>query len=135
MKTLVLLLKQYHTHYYHVYEKGTTRAMVGLQGLHLSNTFRCSNISSSVGLKIILPLVVQMGGNTETIATHLMEVHYQLAIAWDLCKLFTSMSAQNILEHCSRCKAKCTKECADQERYEMKKSHKKSKVQEQEKAS
>ena len=29
-KTLVLLLKQYHAHYYQFYEKGTTRAMVGL---------------------------------------------------------------------------------------------------------
>ena len=38
-KTLVLLLKQYHAHYYQFYEKGTTRAMVGLQALHTSNDF------------------------------------------------------------------------------------------------
>ena len=40
-KALVLSLKQYHTHYYRFYEKGTTRAMVGLQGLHMSDTFWC----------------------------------------------------------------------------------------------
>ena len=39
------------------YEKGMTRAMIDLQEMHSSNTFRCSNVSSSVGLKIILPLV------------------------------------------------------------------------------
>ena len=33
-ETLVLLLKQYHTHYYCFYEKGMARAMVGLQGLY-----------------------------------------------------------------------------------------------------
>ena len=38
-KTLVLLLKQYHTHYYQFCEKGITRAMVGLQGLHTSDAF------------------------------------------------------------------------------------------------
>ena len=37
VKTLLLLLKQYHAHYYHFYEKGMTRAMVGHQGLHLSD--------------------------------------------------------------------------------------------------
>ena len=31
-KALALLLKQYHTCYYWLYEKGTTKAMVGLQG-------------------------------------------------------------------------------------------------------
>ena len=31
-KTLLLLLKQYHAHYYSFYEKGKTRAMVGFQG-------------------------------------------------------------------------------------------------------
>ena len=70
-KTLVLLLKQYLTHYYHFYEKGMTRAMVGLQGLHLSNTFRCFNISSSVGLKSFCFWCFKLGGNTEMIATQL----------------------------------------------------------------
>ena len=50
-KTLALSLKQYHAHCYCFYEKGTTRAMVGLQGLHLSDAFRHTSISSSVGLK------------------------------------------------------------------------------------
>ena len=71
------------------------------------------------------------------IATHFWEVHYRLAIVCDLCKLFTSMSAQSGLEHCSGCKAKHTKECAEQEGNEKaRRSHKKkSKAQEQEKVS
>ena len=85
---LVLLLKQYHTHYYWLYKKGTTRTMVGLQGLHSGNAFRCSNVSSSVGLKLFCPLCFNLGENTEMITTHLWEVHYRLAIAWDLCKFF-----------------------------------------------
>ena len=48
-KALALSLKQYHAHYYWLYEEGTTRAMVGLQGLHLGYAFRHSNVSSSVG--------------------------------------------------------------------------------------
>ena len=60
------------------------------------------------------------------IATHQMEVHYRLAITCNLCKLFASMSTQNILDHCSGCKAKHAKESAEQERHEkVKKSHKK----------
>ena len=69
------------------------------------------------------------------IATNLREVHYQLAIACNLCKSLTSMSVQSILEHCSGCKAKHARECAEQEGHKEKKSHKKSKEQEQEKAS
>ena len=135
-KTLALSLKQYHTHYYHCYEKGMTRAMVGLQRLHLNDASRCSNVSSSVGLKSFCPRCFMLGGNTEMIATNLREVHYQLAITCDLCKLFTSMSAQSVLEHHSGCKAKCMKEHAEQEGHKAKKSHKKNpKVQEQEKAS
>ena len=38
-KTLVLLLKQYHAQYYQLYEKGATRPVVGLQGLHTSDAF------------------------------------------------------------------------------------------------
>ena len=38
-KTVVLLLKQYNAHYYCFYKKGTTRAMVGLQGLHMNDAF------------------------------------------------------------------------------------------------
>ena len=61
VKTLVLLLKQYHAHYYHFYEKGMTRAMVGPQGLHLSNAFRYFNVSSSVGLKSFSPVASNLG--------------------------------------------------------------------------
>ena len=123
MKALVLSLKQYHACYYLLYEKGVTRPMVGLQGLHSGDAFRCSNISSSVGLK---SFCFKLGGNTETLATHLRDVYYSLAIACNLCKLFASMSLQNILDHHSGCKAKCTKECTEQEGHKkVKKSHKK----------
>ena len=61
-RTLVLLLKQNHDHFYHFYEKGMTRAMVGLQGLHLSDAFRHSNVSSSVGLKSFGPWCFKLGG-------------------------------------------------------------------------
>ena len=135
-KTLVLLLKQCHACYYCFYEKGMTRAMVGLQGLHLSDAFRCYSMSSSVGLKSFCPWCFKLGGNTEMIATHPREVHYQLAITFTLLKSFTSMSVQSILEHCLCCKAKHMKECAEQEGHKVKKLHKKrSKVWEQEKAS
>ena len=84
-KTLVLLLKQYHSHYYWFYEKGTTRAMVGLQGLHTCDTFWCTNVSSSVGLKSFCPWCFRLGGNTGMIATHLREIHYWLAtVLWHL---------------------------------------------------
>ena len=86
------------------------------------------------GVKVILPLVLQVGGNTEMTATHLREVHYQLAITCDLYKSLTSMSVQRVLEHCSGCKAKHANEHAEQEGCKAKKSHKKkSKAQEQEK--
>ena len=114
-KTLVLSVKQYHAHDYHFYEKGMTRAMVGLQGLNSSNAFRCSNVSSSVGLKLFCSWCFKLWGNTEMIATHLREVHYWLAITCNLCKSFASMSAQSILDHCSGCKAKHAKEHAGQE--------------------
>ena len=108
-------LKQYHACYYWLYEKGTTRAMVGLQGLHLSDVFRHSNISSSVGLKSFCPWCFKPRGNTEMVATHLTEVHYSLAFTCDLCTLFASMSTKSILDHCPGCKTKWTKECAEHE--------------------
>ena len=43
-KALVLSFKQFHVQYYRLYEKGTTRAMVGLKGLHSSNAFWHPNI-------------------------------------------------------------------------------------------
>ena len=93
VRALVLSLKQYHTHYYRFYAKGTMRAMVGLQGLHTSNAFRHFNVFSSVRLKCFCPWCFKLGGNTETIATHLQEVHYILAIVCDICNVFASMSA------------------------------------------
>ena len=125
-KTLLLSLKQYHGHYYHFYEKRMTRALRGLQGLHLSDVFRCSNVSFTVGLKSLCPWCFRLGGNTEMIAPHLREVQYQLAINCDIFKSFASMSAQSILEHCSGCKAKYAKECREQEGHEAKSHTRKS---------
>ena len=105
VKTLVLLLKQYHAHYYQFYEKGTPGAIVGLQGLHMGNVFQCSNMSVSIGLKSFCPWCFKLGGNIEAIATHLREVHYLLDIACNICKPFASMSVQIVLEHHSGCKA------------------------------
>ena len=119
-KTLVLSLKQYHAYYYWFYEKGMTRAMVGPQGLHLSDAFWWSNVSASVGLKLYCPQCFKLGDNTKTIATHLREVHYQLANTCDLCKSFAYMSAQVIMEHCSGCKVKHEIECTEQEGHEAK---------------
>ena len=58
-----------------------------------------------------------------------------MANIFDLCKSFASTSAQSIVEHSSGCKARCAKEHTEQEGSVAKKSHKKSKVQDQEKAS
>ena len=103
-KALVLSLKQYHVHYYRFYKKGTTRAKVGLQGLYTNDTFWHSNVSPGVGLKLFCPWCFKLGGSTETIAVHLREVHYCLAIVCDLCHLFASMLVQVLLEHHSGCK-------------------------------
>ena len=55
-KTLMQSLKQFPACFYWLYEKGMTQAMVSLQGLHMSDTFRCSNISANMGLKLKLKL-------------------------------------------------------------------------------
>ena len=119
-KALVLSLKQFHAHYYRLYKKGTTRSMVGLQGLCSSDAFWHLNMSASMGLKSFCPWFLKFRGNTKTIVTHLREVHYRLAIACDVCGSFASMSVQVVLEHQSKYKAK---------------SHKKSKVRKWEEAS
>ena len=41
-----------------------------------------------VGLKLFCPWCFKLGGNTKTIAIHLTEIHYLLAIACDICQLF-----------------------------------------------
>ena len=92
-----------------------THAMVGLQGLHMDNTFRHPNVSTSVGLKSFCPWCLKLGGNAKTIAVHLQEVHYWITIMCDICQAFTSMSAKTILDHHSGCKAKCDKEYVEHE--------------------
>ena len=108
-KALVLSLKQFHTHYYRLYKKVTTRTMVGLQGLHLSDAFWHPNLSASMDLKSFCPLCFKFGGNTETITILLRVVHYRLAIACNVFHSFASMSVQMVLEHWSRCMMKLHK--------------------------
>ena len=62
-----------------------------------------------MGLKSFCPWCFKLGGNTETIAIQLREVHFSLAIACDICQLFTSMSVQVVLEHQSGCGTKLQK--------------------------
>ena len=72
--------------------------MVDFQGLHLSKAFRCSNMSSSMGLNLFCSWCFKLAVSTEMIAIHLREVHYRLAIACNSCKSFASMSALSILD-------------------------------------
>ena len=136
-KTLVQLLKQFHAHFYWLFKKGTTHAMVGLQGLHLGEAFKCSNVSGNMGLKSFRPWCLQLGGRTKTIAIHLKEVHYRMAMVCNICRLFASITTQSILDHHSGYKAKYDKECTKCEKPEkVKNSHKKkSKSQGQKEAS
>ena len=106
VKALVLSLKQFHTHFYQLYEKGTTRAMVGFQGFPSSDNLWHPNVSGKVGHKLFCPWCFKSRGNTEMITTHLREVHYRLAIACNVYQVFTNMSAQVVLEHPSNCRVK-----------------------------
>ena len=119
-KALVLSLKQFHAHFYRLCKKGTTRALVGLKGLHSSDAFWCPNVLASVSLKLFCPWCFKFRGNTKTITTHLREVHYRLAIVCDVCWVFASMSMQVVLEHQLSCRTKL---------------HKKSKMKKQDEAS
>ena len=104
VKAFILSLKQFHAHYYRLYEKGTTRAMMGLQGLHSSDAFWCLNMSARVCLKSFYPWCPKFGCNTATIVAHLRKVHYRLAIMVDVYQSFASMLVQVVLGHWSKCK-------------------------------
>ena len=102
-----------------------THAIVSLQGLHLGDSLRCPIIPSGMGLKSFCPWHFKLCGNTEAIFIHLWEVHYQMAIVCDICQMFASMSAQNVLNHQAKYKAKCNKECTECKGHEKaKKCHK-----------
>ena len=105
-KVLVLSLKQFCACFYRLCTKGTTKAMVGFQGLHSSDAFQHPNVLASVGLMSFCPWCFKFRGNTKTIATHLREVHYRLAIACHVCQAFASMSVQVVLEDQPRCRMK-----------------------------
>ena len=89
-KALVWSLKQFHVCYYWLYKKGMTCAMVGLHSLHSGHTLKHPTISAGIGLKSFCPWCLKLGGNTEMITIHLCEVHYQLAIACDICQVFAA---------------------------------------------
>ena len=61
-------------------------------------------------LKLFCPWCLKLGGKMEMITIHLCEVHYQMAIACDICEVFASMTVQNIQDHQSECKKRCDKE-------------------------
>ena len=84
--------------------------MVSLQGLHSDKAFRLPSISASVGLNSSCPWCLKLGINTETIAIHLREVHYGMAIVCDICQVFPGMTAKYVLDHQSRCKGNHNKE-------------------------
>ena len=127
-KTLVQSLKQFYTHFYWLYKKGMTCAMVSLQGLYSGDAFRCPNIPSGMGLKSFCPWCFKLGGNIETITIHLPEVHYWMAIVCDICQKFAGLSTQNVHTNQAWCKAKCWKEHAEHKGYKKsQKPHKKKK--------
>ena len=113
-------------HVYWLYEKGMTWPMVGLQRIHTSDAFGCSNISANMGLKSFCPWCLKLVGTLKQLSSILREVHYRMAIVCEVCQSFASMNTQHILDHHSGCKAKCDRDCMEQERQEkMKKLHKK----------
>ena len=111
-KILVQSLKQFYACFYWLYETDMTLAMVSLQGLHLGDSFRCPNVSAGVGLKPFCPWCLKLGGNSKTIAIHLLEVYYRMAIVCNVCWAFVSMFTESILDHHSGYKVKPDKECA-----------------------
>ena len=54
-KALVQSLKQFHAHYYWLYEKDLNCAMVGLQNLHSGDALECSSISAGMEPKLFCP--------------------------------------------------------------------------------
>ena len=52
-----------------------------------------------MGLKSFCPWCLKLGSNTETIAVHLTEIHYRMAIVANICRYFTGMNAYYILDH------------------------------------
>ena len=77
------------------------------------------------GWSLSAPWCFKLGGNTEAIAIHLWEVHYQMAIVYDICQMFAGMSTQNVLNHQVRCKAKHNEEHVEYKGHKKaQKSHK-----------
>ena len=87
-KTLVPSLKQFHACFYQLYEKGMTWAMVGFQGLHTSDAFRCSTVSDSMGLKSFWPWCLKLGGVPKWFPSMLE----RCITGWLLCVTYASCS-------------------------------------------
>ena len=81
-----------------------------LQGLYLGDALRCLEISTGVGLNSFCPWSFKLGRKTKTIAIHLQEVHYRMAIMCNICQAITSITTQGVLDQHSGCKAKCMTE-------------------------
>ena len=76
-------LKQLHAHFYQLYEKGTTHAMVDLQD-YIVPKISDALMFLPVMVEVILFSCLKLEGNTETIAIHLWEVHYRMAIVYNI---------------------------------------------------
>ena len=84
-KTLVQSLKQFHVHFFWLYEKGMTHAMIDLQGLHSGDAFRHPNISAVLGWSHSDPGVL----NYAKIMKQLPSTSRRYSIGWQLCVTYT----------------------------------------------
>ena len=87
-KTFVQSLKQFHAHFYQLYEKGMTWAMFGFQSLHTSDAFRCFNVSASMGLKSFAPWCLKLGGTLKQ-SPSILE---RFTTGWQLCATYAGLS-------------------------------------------
>ena len=86
-KTLVQSLKQFHAHFYQLYEKGMTWAMVSLQGLDMSDAVRLSNVWACMRLKSYFPWCVKLGGTLK----QLPSILERFITGWQLCAMYASL--------------------------------------------
>ena len=96
-------------HFYWLCVKGTTHAMVSLQWLHLGDM--PSNAQTSLPVWGQSPSALGVSSWVQKHWNHHhsppWETHYRMPIMCNICQVFASMSALNILDHQAGCKAKC----------------------------
>ena len=85
-KTLVQSLKQFHACFHQVYEKGMTWVMVNIQGLHMSDGFKCSNVLANVGLRSFCLWCLKLGGTPKWLPSILE----RCIIGWQMCATYAS---------------------------------------------